>query len=183
MPTNRSKPPVRPSIQRFSTHETNLIYVGILTSHLLAAHHLASLVRANPNMCPVILEDGVRSVSALPPHGRIVIVIDLWGLALPVSEYLKAFTAAIPGCSFLALDKSRNVTDVAQFLRAGFAGFSSYDKALCFLGCAINAVAGGDIWTSTEAVRVYVDLTSQRTTTHGAAIRTLTAREAEVMDM
>lgn len=183
MPTNRPITQANSSCDRFFLQTTHSIYVGILTSHSLAAHHLLSLLNRNSNMYPVVLEDGIHSTSSLPAHGRIVIVVDLWGLPLPVSEYLKTFTAASPGCSFLALDKDRNVMDIVQFLRAGFAGFSNYDEARYSLGSAIHAVAAGNIWATTEALRVYLDLTSQRTALQRTTARNLTAREVQVLDL
>src|SRR6266567_7792779 len=183
MAENSAVPHIRASTQRTSTEGTSQIYVGILASHSLAGHHLTSLVKANNNMFPIILTEGVNSASALPKHGPIVIMIDLWGLPLPISEYLETFAAVFPRCSFLALDRSRNGMDVAQFLRSGFAGFISYDEALYFLGPAIKAVAAGGIWTSSEAVRIYMNLTSPRRTAHGTIVEALTARETQVLDL
>jgi DNA-binding NarL/FixJ family response regulator len=162
---------------------TSRIYVGILSSHALAADYLVALVKQHDNMIPIALTDGVASARALPKHSCVVIVIDLWGLPLPASEYLKAFTFMIPSCSFLALDRNRNGTDVAQFLRLGFAGFSSYENAAHYLGPAINAIAAGDVWASSEAVRIYMDLTSQRAGAQGVTAQPLTAREAQVLDL
>ena len=180
---NTVAPPIRPSAQRDQVEATNPIYVGIVTSHSLAAHHLIELIKVNNNMLPVILPDGAKGATVFPAHAPVVILIDLWGLPLPTSEYLDAFIAAIPRCTFLALDRARNGIDVARFLRAGFAGFISHEEALYLLGPALNAVAEGRVWTSPEVIRIYMNLTSQRTTARGVGVETLTTRENQVLEL
>ena len=173
---------IRSATQREHVEAINQIYAGIIAWHVLAAHHLVELIKAN-NMSAVILEDGVRSATAFPPHARVVILIDLWGLPLPTSDYLNAFSTALPRCVFLAVDRARNGVDVAQFLRTGFAGFITHDEALDELGAAIRAVAEGRVWTSPEVMRIYLNLTSNRTMERGEGVATLTSRENQILDL
>jgi DNA-binding NarL/FixJ family response regulator len=173
---------VRSTTQREHVEAINQIYAGIVAWHVLAAHHLAELIKANQNMSAVILADGVKSATTFPPHARVVILIDLWGLP-PTSDYLNTFSAAFPRCVFLAVDRARNGLDVAQFLRTGFAGFITHDEALDKLGAAIRAVAEGRVWTSPEVMRIYLNLTSHRTTERGEGVATLTSRENQVLDL
>src|SRR5690348_8363817 len=161
---------------------TTPICVGIIPSHSLAAHYLVELIKSNLNMLPAILSDGVNSTKVFPPRAPVVILIDLWGLPLPTCEYLDAFGKAIPGCAFLAMDRARKGTDVAQLLRAGFSGFISHEEALYLLGPAIEAVAQRCIWTSPEVIRIYMNLTSPRTATRRGA-EMLTVRENQILDL
>src|SRR5262249_2335590 len=159
------------------------IHIGIIASHLLAAHHLIDLVRVNQNMLPVILRNGVKSATVFPARARVVILIDLWGLPLPTSDYLDAFNAVIPRCVFLGLDRARSGIEVARFLRTGFAGFIPHEEALYRWGAAISAVAEGRAWTSPEVMRIYMNLPSERTTGRGHGVATLTSRENQVLDL
>lgn len=159
------------------------VHIGIVTGHTLAAYQLVELIKVNHDTVPVILADGARSATDLPPNVRVVIVIDLYGLPLPTSEYLEAFAVAIPGCAFLALDRPRNEIDVAQLLRAGFDGFISHNEALYLLGQAISAVAKGDVWTSPGVIRTYMNLTSRRRITPGASHEMLTVRESQILEL
>lgn len=172
-----------PSVWRGPFEATTRIYVGIVSSHLLAAHHLFELIKADPGMLPHTLAGGTKSTNCFPADARVVILIDLWGLPAPASEYLDAFVTELPRCAFLALDRARNEIDVAQLLRTGFAGFISHDEALHLLGPAINAVADGGVWAAPGAMRLYMNLTSPRAKVRGLRVRTLTVRENQILDL
>jgi DNA-binding NarL/FixJ family response regulator len=158
------------------------IYVGLVMSHSLAAHHLVEVIKAN-NMLPVILNNRIDCADVFPAGARVVIIIDLWGPPLPVTDYLDAFTAAVPGGAFLALDEPRDQIEIAHLLRAGFAGFISHDQAIHLLGAAINAVAEGQVWATPEVLRVYMDLTSRRPGMRTNGIEVLTVRENQILDL
>jgi DNA-binding NarL/FixJ family response regulator len=158
------------------------IHVGLVMSHVLAAHHLIELIKAH-HMFPVILNDGAKSANVFPVWARVVIVIDLWGLPFPVARYLDSFARTVPGVAFLGLDQGGADVEVAHLLRTGFAGFISHDQALHQLGPAINAVAEGQVWASPEVIRIYMNLTSQRAAIRGTGIETLTIRENQVLDL
>jgi two-component system, NarL family, response regulator LiaR len=178
-------PPTRlqtPS-ERNPREASKQICVGIVSAHLLAARYLLEVLKANPNMLPVIMFEGVNSAKVFPARSPIVILIDLWGLPLPTSEYLDTFAGALPGCAFLAVDRDRKETDVAHFLRTGFAGFITHAEVSHLLGPAIHAVAKDRIWISHEVIRIYLQLTSQRTTMRRAGSDTLTVRENQVLDL
>ena len=159
------------------------IHVGIVSCHSLAAHHLSEIIARNPNMSSFILLDGAMSACEVPQGGRCVILIDLWNLPLPFSEYLDAFTAEIPSCVFLALDRERNGVDIARLLQAGFAGFITHEEAVSLLGTAIQAVEEGQVWTSPEVINIYMKLTSQRTGSLRGGVEVLTIRESQVLDL
>jgi len=174
----------RPLAQRdLVESENNHIYAGIVSWHSLAAAHLVDLVKANPNMTPVILADATNGSSIFPERARVVILIDLWGVSMSTAEYMDELSAAIPGCVFLALDRARNEMEIARLLRAGFAGFITHNEALYLLGQAIHAVAEGQIWTSPEVIRVYMNLTSKRPALRESGIGTLTSRENQILDL
>lgn len=154
------------------------IYVGLVVFHSLAAHQLVDLIKAS-NMSPLLLADGMKNIQAFPVDGRVVILIDLWGQPVPVTEYLREFSAAIPNCKFLALDSAKPGIDVARLLRAGFAGFITHEETIHLLASAIQAVAEGRVWTSPEITRRFHELSSQRTT----ALGMLTARETQILDL
>lgn len=176
-----------PHTQGFSlqdqTEPEDRIYVGVVASHSLVSKYLCHLLTSNKKMVPVILAEGAKSATGLPSHANTVLLIDLCGLPLPASEYLGHFSATIPDCSFLALDRSRDDIEVARLLRAGFSGFIRHDEASCVLGSAISAIAEGRIWTSPEVIRMYMNLTSKRPMLYGTGVEMLTVREHQVMEL
>ena len=176
-----------PQTQDFSpqnqTEPGDRIYVGVVASHSLVGNYLCHLLTSNKKMVPVILADGTKSATGLPSNANTVVLIDLCGLPLPASEYLGHFSATIPDCSFLALDRSRDEIEVAWLLRAGFSGFIRHDEASGVLGPAISAIAEGRIWTSAEVIRMYMNLTSKRTMLYGIGLEMLTVREHQVMEL
>jgi DNA-binding NarL/FixJ family response regulator len=182
MHRNIAFPESRITDEQSEAAATSKIHVGIIAGHSLAAQQLLQLIKANHDMLPVVLADGVKTEPGFPLHARVVIVIDLWGLALPSSEYLDTFAATIPGCGFLALDRARDEAEVARLLRAGFHGFITHHDALTLLSSAIIAVFNGMLWSSPEAAGIYVKLTS-RTASRGTSGEMLTCRENEVLEL
>lgn len=157
------------------------IHVGLVVFHSLAAHHLVELIRFN-KMVPVVLTDNVKIAQVFPAGLRVVILIDLCGLPLPITECLDELSAAIPGCAFLALDSAKPEVDVARLLHSGIAGFMTHAESLHLLGPAIQAVAAGRVWASPEIIRIYMELTSQRFTVR-SGVEMLTARENQVLEL
>jgi two-component system NarL family response regulator len=168
-------------LDQVGTSTPTPIYVGLVVFHSLAAHHLAELVRFN-KMVPVVLTDHVKIAHPFPASPRVVVLIDLWGLPLPLTEYLDGLSAAIPGCAFLALDSAKPEVDVARLLHSGIAGFITHAESSHLLGPAIQAVAEGRVWASREIIRIYVELTSQRSTV-SRGVEMLTARENQVLEL
>jgi DNA-binding NarL/FixJ family response regulator len=158
------------------------IHVGIIAAHLLAAHHLMQLVRAEASMLPVILTEGTNNSVVFPDGSQVVILVDLWGLTRPSSEYLDSLSLRIPNCVFLALDRPRSGNDVAGLLRAGFMGFVTHHEVPYLLAPAINMVAKGMLWSSPEAMGIYVNLTSRVAGRRGAG-EMLTFREQQVLEL
>lgn len=157
------------------------IHVGIVAFHFLAACHLADLVTATNRLIPVILTDEAGS-NMFPPDARVVIVIDLWDMLFPISEFLNRFTTAIPGCMFLALDRSRKPTEIVQLFQAGFSGFVSYGDVRQQVAAAITAIADGGFWAPPQVMRMYLDTTSRRAGI-GHRNHTLTLRENQVLEL
>lgn len=157
------------------------IHVGIIATHLLAAHHLVQLVKGEAGMLPVILTEGVNNSATFPDDSQVVILVDLWGLTRPSSEYLDGLSLEIPKCVFLALDRPRNGSEVAGLLRAGFMGFVAHDEARYLLAPAITTVAKGMLWSSPESMGIYVNLTSRAAGRRQAGAM-LTLREQEVLE-
>src|SRR5215471_2423794 len=86
-------PPQTPCSSSQDQNEvTDQIYVGVVASHSLAGHYLCDLIKSNNHMTPVILTDETRSDAVIPSHGNTVLLLDLWGLPLPTSEYLGHFS-------------------------------------------------------------------------------------------
>lgn len=171
---------VRSSSQPELADQGQEIYVGLIMSHALAARQMVEMVKLE-NMRPVLMS--LENTGGFPVGAQVVIVFDLWGLPAPVSECLNAFSRATPQVAFLALDQPNSDVEIAQLLRAGFAGFITYDQSFHFLGPAIKAVAQGQIWASPEVLRIYVELTSPRSNIRATGLATLTVRENQILDL
>src|SRR5215472_6102701 len=131
------------------------VHIGLITSHSLVARYLHdAIVKLDIDPAPMILTDHALE-STFRGDGQIIILIELFGLALPVSTYLDAFNNELRDrCSFIALDRAKTFFEIAQLLLAGFSGFISHDEVPHALGPAIDAVAKGQIWTAPEVMRL-----------------------------
>jgi DNA-binding NarL/FixJ family response regulator len=156
------------------------VYAGLIASHSLAARYLRdAIIKLGIDPAPLMFVNGVLE-DTVPVNGHRVIIIDLYGLALPVSTYLDAFREHRECCSFIALDREQTVADVVQLLQSGFSGFVSHDEVPQVLGLAIDAVARGCIWTAPEVMPLYLKLTA-----YGKAngVEILTKRERQILDL
>lgn len=157
------------------------IHVGVVASHSLAKCYLCELIAAQPNLLLLPIQDTSHS-TIVPLPGRIVIVIDLLGTLLPITEHLDRLAKAIPHSSFLATDGSRMPAEVVQLLKAGFSAYLSHDEVPHQLANAIVSVANGGIWASPQAMQLYVEATSRRSrSVPGAAA--LTVREHQILEL
>jgi len=162
---------------------TAQLHVGLIVPHSLAANYLRDrLLGLDMNVNPVILEDalGARMLAA---YSHSVIVLDLHDLPLPVSSYVDEFSMVFQSSAFLALDRAREVKEIADLLLLGFSGFLSYDQIPDLLGAAIACVAKGETWATPEALRKYVTMTSRRSPTSGYGTEVLTKRESQIRDL
>jgi DNA-binding NarL/FixJ family response regulator len=160
------------------------LHVGLIVSHSLVAKYLCDcLLGLNMNCNPVLLQDPVVATTILPPHAQSVILVDLHDLPLPVSTYLDAFSVMFQSSAFLALDDSREVSDVAALLLSGFSGFVSYDQVPDLLGPAIASVVKGEIWVTPDVMRKYMTMTSHRSPVSDFGIEVLTKRESQIRDL
>ena len=157
------------------------IHVGLIISHPLAGKYLHDLiVKLEIDPAPWILSDKALDSVSFPPGVRFAIVIDLYGLSLPVCTYIDAFAKLQDRCAFLALDHQKTPEEIANLLLAGFSGFVSHDEVPQSLGPAINAVGRNLTWVPPEAMHIYMTLTSPRLIN---GIETLTKRENQMLEL
>ena len=160
------------------------LHVGLVVSHLLVANYLCDrLLRLDMNVNPVILQDADMATRMLTAHRHSVILFDLHNLPLPVSSYVDDFSMVFQSSAFLALDRPREVNEVADLLLLGFSGFLSYDQVPDQLGSAIACVARGETWVTPAVMRKYMTMTSRRSRTSGYGTEVLTKRESQIRDL
>jgi DNA-binding NarL/FixJ family response regulator len=160
------------------------LHVGLIVSHSLVAHYLCNLLLGlDMNVNPVILQDPGGATSMLTARTRSVILVDLHDLPLPVSSYLDEFSMVFQGATFLALDRPREVSEIADLLLLGFSGFLSYDQVPGLLGPAIASVAKGETWVTAEVMRKYMIITSRRSPISDSGTEVLTKRESQIRDL
>ncbi len=161
---------------------TSSIHVAVVASHSLAKRYLSELITAQAGFLLLpILESS--NLAVVPLSGPIVIVIDLWGTLLPITELLDRLAKAIPHSSFLATDRFRTPVEVVQLLKAGFSAYLCHDEAPHQLANAVAKVADGGIWASSEAMRLYVEATSRRSRACLAGVSALTLREDQILEL
>ncbi len=157
------------------------VMIGLVSSHKLVASYLRDLViQAGIDSNPQILSESAATLGAFPKDGRGVLVFDLQTLTLPLSTCLEASSRAGACNSFLALDQPRKTADVAHLLLSGFSGFLSHAEVPQSLPAAIRAVARGETWTTPEAMRIYMELTSRKTSRN---LEILTRREDQILEL
>jgi DNA-binding NarL/FixJ family response regulator len=162
------------------------LHVGLIVSHSLVAHYLCDhLLGLDMNFNPVILQDADVATSILTAHTHSVIVIlfDLHDLPLPVSSYLDEFSMLFQSSAFLALDRPREASEIADLLLLGFGGFLSYDQVPDLLGPAIASVAKGETWATPDVMRKYMMMTSRRSPITDSGTEVLTKREHQIRDL
>jgi DNA-binding NarL/FixJ family response regulator len=160
------------------------LHVGLIVSHSLVANYLCDLLlRLDMDVSPVILQDADVATSLLAAHTRSVILFDLNDLPLPVSSYLDEYSMLFQSSAFLALDRPRGASEIADLLLLGFSGFLSYDQVPDLLGPAIASVAKGETWVTPEVMRKYMIMTSRRSPISESGIEVLTKRESQIRDL
>jgi DNA-binding NarL/FixJ family response regulator len=156
------------------------VYAGLIASHPLVARYLRdAIIKSDIDPAPLMFVNGALEDTFLANEHR-VIIIDLYGLALPVSTYLDAFREHRDRCSFIALDRAQTVAGVVHLLQSGFSGFVSHDDVPLVLGLAIDAVARGCLWTAPEVMPLYLKLTASG---RANGIEILTKRERQILDL
>ncbi len=160
------------------------LHVGLIISHSLVANYLRDLLLGlGMNFNPVILRDPDVAASTLPANAQSVIVFDLHDLPLPVSTYLDAFRMMFQRSTFLALDHSYEVSEIADLLLSGLNGFLSYEQVPDLLGPAIASVAKGETWVTPDVMRKYMTITSHRSPITDSRTEVLTKREGQIRDL
>jgi DNA-binding NarL/FixJ family response regulator len=160
------------------------LHVGLIVSHTLVANYLRDLlIRLDINVTPVVLQDADVATGTPALHAHSVILLDLHDLPLPVSSYLDEFSLLFQSSAFLALDRAREATDIADLLLLGFSGFVSYDQVPDLLAPAIVSVAKGETWVTPEVMRKYMVMTSRRSPISDSGNEILTKRESQIRDL
>lgn len=160
------------------------LHVGLIIPHSLVANYLSDLLLGlDMNFNPVILRDPDMAASTLPANAQSVIVFDLHDLPLPVSTYLDAFRMMFQRSTFLALDHSNEVSEIADLLLSGFSGFLSYEQVPDLLGPAIASVAKGETWVTPDVMKKYMTMTSHRSPITDSRTEALTKREGQIRDL
>jgi DNA-binding NarL/FixJ family response regulator len=160
------------------------LHVGLIVSHSLVANYLCDLLLGlDMNVSPVVLQDVDVATRMLTAHTHNVILFDLYDLPLPVSSYVDEFSMVFQSSAFLALDRPREVNEVANLLLLGFSGFLSYDQVPDLLGQAIACVARGETWVTPEVMRKYMIMTSRRSPISNYGMEVLTKRESQIRDL
>ncbi|MGD0570137.1 MAG: response regulator transcription factor [Candidatus Sulfotelmatobacter sp.] len=160
------------------------LHVGLIASHPLVANYIRDLLLTlDMNVTSVVLQDTDVATGMPALQAYSVILFDIHDLPLPVSSYLDEFSTSFQSSSFLALDRPRETSDIADLLLLGFSGFMSYDQVPDLLGPAITSIAKGETWVTPEVMRKYMVMTSRRSPISESGNEILTKRESQIRDL
>lgn len=156
------------------------IDVCVIEESVLAADFLLSLLRKDPSICALLLEDFCDGV---PKAQCPLFLVDNWGLSLPLSEFLRRLTARYSGARYLVLDRQGSTDDILRMLCLGVHGFLEHRSVGETLQEAVHAVSEGRLWVSPEVLQLYVQFTARANQKPTSGPETITPREQQVVEL
>jgi NarL family two-component system response regulator LiaR len=156
------------------------IRVCVVAENCLARSYLMELLRKDPGMRPVALDELLASRWPLSPPK--VFVVDRCGLTIPLFECFRRLRCRNPDARFLVLGNQNDKEEVVRLLILGAHGFLEQGRAPQLLR-AIHFVARGQLWVSPDILEAY--LKEVGTVLHDTQQRrgAFTPREMQVLEM
>jgi NarL family two-component system response regulator LiaR len=149
------------------------IQVSVLAPHSLAGQYLLVLLRKDPQLRPVLLDD-LRSEGELDSS---IFLVDCGGLPLPVCQCLTRLKSRDASARCIVLDEKD--LEVERMLKWGGHGSLAYPDVACSLTRAVRAVASGRIWVRSDLLQDYVQRSVVR---KNRTPNELTDREIEIIE-
>ena len=158
----------------------NSLVVCVVEQNALAAEFLLNLLRKDPSIRALLLEEFCNGVSKADCP---LFLVDNSGLSLPLTELLQRLTVRYSGAKFLVLDRQGSRDDIVRMLFLGVHGFLEHRSVSESLQQAIHTVSEGQLWFSPEVLQLYVQFTTRanRRGTPGPEI--ITPREHQIVEL
>ena len=157
--------------------------VYIVDQNRLAARYLLGILAKNRDLHAVTLDDLIvhRPAEGIAP----VFIIDRGGIDLPLSECLCVLRKRHPNAKFVVLDQEQPPGEIVRLLSLGIHGFAAYPQVSEQLVQAVQCVAQGKLWISSDVLEAYVrhSITSLKSVNESPTGQGITQRESQVIEL
>jgi NarL family two-component system response regulator LiaR len=156
------------------------IRVCVVAENCFARSYLMELLRKDPGVKPVALDDLLASHWPLSPPR--VFVVDRCGLTIPLFECLRRLRCHFSGARFLVLGTQYDKEEVMWLMVLGAHGFLEQKRSPELLR-AVRFVAQGQLWVAPDVLEAYlkqVGVVLRDTQQRGGAF---TQREMQILEM
>jgi len=166
-------------MERASCKQT--VRACVVAENCLARAYLMELLRKDPDVKPIILDDLLTT--RWPLIQPRVFVVDRCGLTLPVCECFRRLRSRYSSARFLVLGTHYDKEEVVRLMLLGAQGFLEQDRASELLLRAARFVAEGQLWVAPDVLEAYLREVSVVLRHSDQRGETFTAREVQILDM
>lgn len=157
--------------------------VYVVEQNRLAACYLIGILARNRTLRAVTFE----SLIVQKPTEQVapVFIIDRGGIDLPLSECLRVLRERHPNAKFVVLDQEQPSGEIVRLVSLGIHGFVAYSQVSEQLVQAVQCVAQGKLWISSNVLEAYVrhSITSLKTVDESTSGEGITQRESQVIEL
>jgi DNA-binding NarL/FixJ family response regulator len=155
--------------------------VCVIEENRLAAEYVRGLLEKDPSLCTLFIE-GLQTKASLRKAAPIF-VLDNFGLALPISEYLRQLRVHYPRARYVVLDRRQSDEELLRLLWFGIHGYLNHSEVCESLLPAVLAVSQGKIWLPRQVLQEYVENIASSHVNRSPGSETLTPREYEITEL
>jgi DNA-binding NarL/FixJ family response regulator len=167
-----------------TTTKEQPVAVCVVDQNRLAARYLLEILAKHSAFHAVTLEE---MMMALKPSERIasVFIIDREGIDLPLSECLLVLRERHRKAKFLILDEDEPPEETMRLLALGAHGFVSYAQIDDQLRQAVDRLAHGALWFTSNVLEAYArcSIASLKTSNPSPIGQGITQRESQVIEL
>jgi len=166
-----------------TTPREEALPVYVVDQNRLAAHYLLGILAKNRALHAVTLDDLV--VQKPTERTTPVFIIDRGGIDLPLSECLRVLKERHPNAKFLVLDEEQPVAEIVRLLSLGIHGFMAYPQVAGHLLEAVQSLAQGKLWISSNVLEAYVQhsVAPLKAANESPTGQAITQRETQVIEL
>src|SRR5882672_2905169 len=158
----------------------NVVRVCSVAQNFLAEAYLLQILRADPHICPLNLEQYARLSPTKRAH--MIFVIDECGLDAPLCECLKHLRGECLNPKFLVLDRGKSTVEIVRLLVLGAHGYVAHADVSHSIVRAVLSIGAGHLWVTPG---VFQDFLVEVGSVLRKDIRprgTTTPRESEILE-
>jgi DNA-binding NarL/FixJ family response regulator len=163
--------------------EEEPVSVYVVDQNRLAARYLLEILAKNRALHAVTLDELIvhKPAERIAP----VFIIDCGGIDLPLSECLHVLRERHPSAKFIVLDQEQPSEEIVRLLALGIHGFVAYAHIGEHLAEAVQSVAQGKLWISSNVLEAYArhSIRALKTIDQPPTAQGITQRESQVIEL